>query len=134
MPRSIPVAIGDVIQDIFIPDSANYNTKINSIKNQFAYVDGLKENFAEVSGYLLQGSSKVPVITINLGNAESKYNYGSTSKVLDMTWYSRYKPTVDLIIIALVYIAFIWNVFKKLPSIISGASATTDLIKTKGGK
>lgn len=46
-----------------------------------------------------------------------------------MTWYSRFKPTVDLIIIAYSYISFAFLVFKRAPDIISGAGAITSRTK-----
>lgn len=46
-----------------------------------------------------------------------------------MSWYARFKPTVDLIIITYSYISFAFLVFKRAPDIISGAGAVTT--KTK---
>ena len=50
-----------------------------------------------------------------------------------MSWYSRYKPFVDGIIIGFSYLSFTFLVFKRLPEIISGSGAITDTV-SKGGK
>jgi len=99
--------------------------KINSIKEKFGFVENIKTIFNTVTNNLLEGEPEVPKIEINLGNSEGKYDYGNTAYVLDMTWYLRYKPTVDLIIVAFAYIGFIFLVYKRLPDIISGAGAIT---------
>ena len=96
------------------------------IKEKFSFAIDIQTSFTEIKTYLLDADSEVPQITINLANAEGKYNYGTNGKVLDMSWYSRYKPTVDKIIIAFCYINFIWLLFKRLPDIIAGAGAITE--------
>lgn len=100
--------------------------KLTLIKQRFDFVDSIKSLFAEMNSYLIDGSMQVPEITINFGNAEGKYNYGGSAKVLDLSWYARYKPTVDKIIIAFTYIGFIFLLYKRLPDIISGAGAITE--------
>lgn len=79
-----------------------------------------------IQSYLLDSEYQIPVIRINLSKAEGKYNYGQNAYVLDMTWYERYKPTIDNIIVAFAYLTFIFMVFKRLPDIISGAGAITE--------
>lgn len=37
-----------------------------------------------------------------------------------MSWYARYKPSVDIILSGILWIVFVWNTFKTLPSIING--------------
>lgn len=99
--------------------------KVQSIKDKFGFVDDFKTMFSSIKNYLFTKGEQIPIISINLGNAEGKYNYGNTAYALDMTWYSRYKPLIDNIIIAFAYISFIFLVFKRLPDIISGAGAIT---------
>lgn len=84
-------------------------------------MDNIKGAFDDILLVLDDTTEEIPKITINLDNVESKYNYGDTALVLDMSWYGRYKPFVDTIIIAFSYLGFIWLVFKRLPDIISGA-------------
>lgn len=61
---------------------------------------------------------------MNLGNAESKYNYGGKAIALDMTWFAKYKPTTDAVISAILWAFFVWRVYVMLPGIINGVSGT----------
>ncbi len=115
--------------------------KFGSMMKNFAFVDDVSDLMKDMKLYLLDGSSQVPRITVNLANTEGKYNYGGNAFVLDLTWYARYKPTVDKVVVAFVYIAFIFLVFKRLPEIINGSGAITDKgmdisqgFRQKGGK
>ncbi len=118
--------ITTLLKNLFVPDAEKINTKVNSIKSKFDFAFEFTTMIGQIKSYLLDSNSQIPVIEINLASAEGKYKYGNSAYVLDMTWYSRYKPTVDKIIIAFAYIIFIFIVFKRLPDIISGAGAITD--------
>lgn len=67
-------------------------------------------------------SSAAPSIAIDFGQAQSVYgyNYGGSMQVLDLSWYTQYKPTVDVILSGFLWILFLWGIFKHAPSIISG--------------
>lgn len=114
------------MKELFVPDTESITSKITSIRNKFAFVDEFKTMINDIKAYLLDKESIIPVIRLDLGNAEGKYKYGDTAYILDMTWYLRYKPTVDKIIIAFAYLGFIFLVFKRLPDIIAGTGAITD--------
>jgi len=42
---------------------------------------------------------------------------------IDLTWYAKYKPTVDAILSSFIWVVFAYNTFKDLPSIISGVGS-----------
>ena len=44
--------------------------------------------------------------------------YDKKVSVLDMSWYLPYKQYGDICVIAFCYLAFIWRLFKKLPSMV----------------
>lgn len=44
--------------------------------------------------------------------------YGKKVSVLDMSWYLPFKQYGDICVIAFCYLAFIWRLFKKLPSMV----------------
>lgn len=69
-------------------------------------------------------SGTPPVIYAHFENAEGAFNWGGTVAVLDMTWYSRYKAAGDAFLSGVIWIFFLWRVFIKLPSIISGVGGT----------
>ena len=84
---------------------------------------------------MLRRAEAVPRITIDFSNAENTlYNYGGEMYILDMAWYSRYKPIVDGLIVGFAYLGFIFLVFKRLPEIIKGSGAITDSISKGGGE
>jgi len=64
-----------------------------------------------------------PSITVNLGAAQSRfgYAYGGEVEVLDLSWYTPYKATVDNIVGGFLWLLFLWGLFKQTPNIISGS-------------
>ena len=90
--------------------------KFEFIKVFHGFVTHIKE-------YLLEHSfNDPPVIHMNLAAAESKYDWGMDAVVLDMSWYARYKPTVDSFLSAWIYLYFGYQVFTRLPNIINGVA------------
>lgn len=69
-----------------------------------------------------------PKVYINFKLAESKYDYGGQAYCLDMSWYQRYKPTVDSWLSAWLWITFAWRVYVKLPNIINGVSGDFETV------
>lgn len=69
-------------------------------------------------------SSGAPSFPINLGAANSVYgwNYGGEVEMLDLSWYTPYKETVDKLVGGFLWLFFMWKIFMKAPGIISGAS------------
>lgn len=74
---------------------------------------------------VFETGSGAPQITMDLSAATSPmgivYGPGAVT-VLDLSWYTPYKPTVDNIISGFLWIFFLWGLFKRVPSILSGAS------------
>ena len=64
-----------------------------------------------------------PSIPLNLGLAQSSYgvDYGGEVEMLDLSWYTPYKSTVDTLISGFMWVAFFWVLFRRAPAIISGA-------------
>ena len=52
-------------------------------------------------------------------NVQSKYYTGSIP-IIDLSWYTPFKPYGDVIITAFTYLFFIWRVFIHTPNIIHG--------------
>lgn len=67
--------------------------------------------------------SQPPTFTVDLTTAESKYNYGTSAIAIDFTWYSKYKPMVDIVLSSIIWVVFIFNTFKDIPNIISGVGS-----------
>lgn len=112
------------IGGLFIPSPDFFTAKTDILVDKFAFVSSVVDTVDLFTDFLNDvGSGEVPKIQINLSLAESKYNYGGSALALDMSWYSRYKPSVDTLLSSMMWLFFIWRMFCALPGIISGTSA-----------
>lgn len=118
--KAIPGQIANVLKDIFVPDIALYTFYFSDIKSKFAFIDGISEFGTNLIDILFNSDPEIPKIIIDFGLAESKYNYGGRTYALDMTFYARFKPLVDNIIVSFSWLAFVYWFYKNLPEIISG--------------
>lgn len=110
---------------LFVPSPTYFAEKVVVLTDNFEFVTSIIETVNLISDFFDSvGSGEVPKISINLSLAESKYNYGSTAYALDMSWYSRYKPTVDKLLSAIMWLFFLWRMFCALPGIISGTASS----------
>ena len=124
--QSVGEFILDGLTDLFVPDTEFITEKVDAVKDKFAFIENIKSAWNSLSDLLTSSDEEIPKIKIDLSDAEGKYNYGGEVYILDMTWYTRFKPTVDAVIIAFSYIGFIFLVYKRMPDIISGAGAITE--------
>lgn len=71
-----------------------------------------------------------PSIPVNLSAAQSYYGavYGEDMEMLDLSWYTPYKKTVDDLVSGFLWICFIWALFRHAPGVISGAGLTVNRI------
>ena len=114
------------IRDIFVPSEDYLTEKLEAIKSKFAFADSIISTAEAIGAAISFPGSEPPVIYIHLEDAEGDYSYGGTVAILDMNWYARYKPTVDKILAAFLWICFVWKIFKKAPGIISGMPDDVD--------
>ena len=122
---SIPELIGEKIRELFeeffLPDEELMNERLETLRSEFAFVDsiaGFGDNLLET----LQSSagSSPPVITVNLGKSTAKYVI-----TIDFSWYAQFKPMVDNIVAGIIWLTFMWHMYKKIPDIIHGNSMST---------
>lgn len=119
--QTITDGIANVLKFLFIPSDDYFDNKINPIKDKFAFVNDIIDTIDIISDFFNSTDfDEAPSIRINLGSANSKYNYGGSTSAIDLSWYADYKPSVDLIMSSILWVFFIWQVFIKLPGIISG--------------
>lgn len=100
-----------------------------SLKNKYYVLAFIKGFATDFNNFLSQDFSDVeaPTIEVNLGAAESKYNYGTeTVSAIDFSWFARYRKYTDPFLSAILWITFIWVCVKRLPDIISGMGMTMD--------
>lgn len=76
----------------------------------------------------IAGGAGAPSLKMNLGAANSHYGfkYGGEVEILDLSWYTPYKATVDNLLSGFLWLFFVWRLFKHAPSIVSGAGMVTD--------
>ena len=104
-----------------MPSDDFLSEKVGVIRERFGIVDSVLGTVEVFSSFFERISdSEPPVIELDLGLAESDFNYGGKVSVLDLTWYARFKPTVDTFLSSMIWVFFVWRVFKKLPAIING--------------
>lgn len=121
-----------MLKDLFIPPEDYFNDKVQALKDKFSFVDifivffeSFKEFFNE------RDFSSAPKIDMDLDAAESIYNYGLSGIALDLSWYERYKPSVDIVIGSILWGVFIWNTARDVPSIIQGL-AVVNVVSDSG--
>ena len=76
----------------------------------------------------IAGGSGAPSLKMNLGAANSHYGYtyGGEVEILDLSWYTPYKGTVDNLLSGFLWLFFAWRLFKHAPSIVSGAGMVSE--------
>ena len=118
---------------VFVPDADYVNMKYEELKSRFDFAYSIIETIQvmEAQFGVAMVSEEAPKIKIDLGSAKSKYNWGTECYVLDLSWYSEYKPMVDNILSAIMWGFFIWRLFVRLPSIINGVGSVADLDSRK---
>lgn len=117
----------EALSFLFVPSEDSINSLVDSVKSHFAFIDTIS-NTANSIKDMFSGTDTLPVIKVSLPQ-NSWYNGEVT--VLDLNWYSTYKSYGDLIISAFIYAFFLWRMFIKLPSIISGTGGAIEDLPTQ---
>lgn len=103
----------------------DYASASDAFYAKFSFVtdifDFLRELFDRISA-----QNEPPKIMLNLSRTEGSYDIGEDTVMVDFSWYERFKPTVDVFLSGLIWIVFAWNVYKKLPGILSGFELSQD--------
>lgn len=118
--------IFDFLKSLFTFDSSIITDFKTANMPKILWIQDITTYFNEFGSSLMSGDA--PIIYANLGDSES-YNIGGNIEFINMSWYTRYKPIGDVIIGGFLWILFIWNVYKHLPSIINGVSSSVDSFK-----
>lgn len=108
------------IRAIFVPSEDYLTEKVEALAERFAFVAAIVKTAQALKTGLAGVSTEPPVIYLDLGASRGSYYLGGTVPFLDLRWYAEYKPTVDAIISAFLWICFVWRMLIKLPGIISG--------------
>lgn len=118
---SIVDDVKNVLLDIFIPSDGFLDKKIEELRSNFAFADSIIGTANILFDFFKTSVFNIPPkLDLDLSSTEGKYDYGSFAIALDMSWYTRYKPSVDIILSGILWVVFVWNTFKTLPNTING--------------
>lgn len=110
--------------EIFVPSEDSIQGLIDVVKSKFSFVDSIKIAVNSIKD-MLSGVNGSPKLTFNV---DSSYYTGNVT-ILDMSWYSKFKPYGDLVFTGFAYLLFVYRIYFKLPSIISGSSSVSGIFK-----
>lgn len=124
---ALPAAIAEKVGELFKPDEVLLSEITDTFKGKFGFFSTLKQFGNDLFG--MTPETEPPVIWVHLENAESKfgYNYGDKQKIFDMTWYQKYKASVDGLLSGFLWLGYLWLLFKRAPSILNGMQMDEDL-------
>lgn len=128
----------ELLTFLFIPSDGYFDNLLGDVNGR--YEENTRLNTSEIlqtvksfakrlNNFIQQDFSNVsaPTITVNLSNAEGKYNYGvGNVNVIDFSWFARYRHYTDPFFSAMLWIGFIWLLVKRLPDILSAVGMTTE--------
>lgn len=124
--KAIPDAIGNVFSEIlsklFVPSETYVESKVEALTSNFTFASSIAATGKDLKEFLITLGSEAPVISIPLGSATGSYIWGSDMVFVDFSFYDSYKPTMDAIISAFLWLWFCWRMILVLPGLISGAS------------
>lgn len=115
----------NALSSLFLPSEERINGLVDSVKGKFAFIDSVKSSITDVQA-VLSGAEEAPSLTIHVKG--TKYSDEQDVKIIDLSWYRDYKAYGDMILTGFIYALFIWRIYIKLPSIISGAGGSVDTI------
>lgn len=123
---ALPAAIAEKVGALFKPDEALLSEITDTFKGKFGFFSTLKQFGGDLFG--MTPETEPPVIWVHLENAESKfgYNYGDKQKIFDMTWYQKYKASVDGLLSGFLWLGYLWLLFKRAPAILNGMQLSND--------
>ncbi len=131
LPQLIGEKVESLMKSLFMPDEEAMNEKINSIKERFGFISDITGLGEEITGFLENASGiTAPTFTIDLSKYTGSYGWGNTMITIDFSWYAQFKPMVDTILAGMIWITFLWHLYKRIPEIIAGQGmVTADSIK-----
>ena len=119
LPRTISDAIAVALTAVFIPAAGYWDAKVVALQAAFPLFNAIILSANSLRGFFQGLGSRPPIIYIDLGNSAS-WAMGGKTIFLDLTWYSQYKPTMDTVLSAFLWIFALWRIFLRLPGLIRG--------------
>lgn len=109
--------LGNLFSKLFIPSEGAFEGFEEVFKEKVGFIDVLGQYIEKLKTNLDgKGAKDLPKLTVNV---DCSYYTGSVT-VFDCSWIEPYKKYTDLIICGFAYLGFMWRLYKRIPSIISG--------------
>lgn len=108
--------------ELFVPQQDQFTEFSNNIKSKFGFVDQIKElvqNLFSFDNSPYSVSTQSEDTMSNYPKWEIEY-YGTKVSIIDFEAFDRYRGVVHGIIIAVMYISFIFRLYRKLPGLVGG--------------
>lgn len=123
---ALPATLADVFANVlsvaFVPAEGYFDTKLEMLISRHAFANSVRDTVNSLNGFFQGMGSTPPIIWIDLGASRGELELGGRIKFVDLTWYAEYKPTVDVLISAFLYLWFVWRIAHSLPGILNGTS------------
>lgn len=119
---SIAQSVAVAIAAVFIPSPGYFDAKVEALKGAFPFFNSAMDTASQLKNFLINLGSTPPIIYIDLAAGSGWYPMGGRTVFVDLTWYSAYKPTMDAVISAFLWLWFAWRLVLSLPGIIQGTS------------
>lgn len=114
--------VTEAIKSTVVPDKDYLSDKIEYIRSKYSFADSLMNTGKDFKDFLLTIGQQPPIIYIDLSARRGFYDMGGKIPFIDLTWYAEYKPKMDIILSAFLWMCTIWRTLIVLPGIISGAA------------
>lgn len=127
--KGFEIVFGDLFEKLMVPDVDVIGKRFNELMEEFQWAE-LIFGFADKLFNLFSASAGAapPSIRVDLSNTEGSFSYGRSVVTIDFAWYARYKPYVDTIVASMIWVGFLWRLYKRLPEIIHGGAMITDMV------
>lgn len=119
-PAKLLEGLSNLFVELFVPSSGFIQDKANQLAADYSFVDSISSVGKDLRQFLTTLGSTPPVIRINLGAATGEYSYGGEVVLVDFSFYEPYKPQMDAILSAFLWLWFCWRLVLLLPGILSG--------------
>ena len=119
LPQTIVDAILAALAAAFVPAAGYWDAKIAACMAAFPLFNSIITTGRGFGDFMSGLGVRPPVIYIDLGNSAS-WLLGGRTIFLDLTWYSQYKPTVDTVISAFLWLLFAWRYLLRIPGLLRG--------------
>ena len=108
---------------MFIPSEERITAIQNVVSSKFDFIETIKISVNSLND-IINNIGNAPKLTINIGS--TKYTDEQNVVLLDLSWYSQFKPYGDLVLTGFIYAFFIWRLFIHLPNTIHGLGGVVE--------